>query len=186
MDKKYVCACGLTCCDCLFYRGRSEVYDTAAKLKQLLQESQLDVFLTIVSKEEVSKAMANHLGVDETEFARFFEPFKKLPTFLEVLEGIIQILCEKTCPEANGCSMTGSLKECEAIKCVRQKGYTGCWECSDQENCDKLLFQRRSYGETITGNFKIIREHGIEAVKSRGNRYYEWQRRLSAVREQGV
>lgn len=185
MDKKFVCACGLTCCDCLFYSGRSEVYDTAAKLKQLIKESQLDVFLTILSKNEVNQAMAHHLGVDETEFADFFEPFKKLPIFFEVLEGIIKMQCQKTCQEANGCSMMGSLKECEAIKCVRQKGYAGCWECSDQENCDKLFFQRRSYGETITGNFKIIRENGMEAVKSRGNRYYEWQRRVNAVREQG-
>lgn len=183
MDKKFVCACGLTCCDCMFYNGRSEVYDTAAKLKQQLKESQLDVFLTIVSRDEVSKAMANHLGVNETEFAEFFEPFKKLPIFFEVLDSIIQVRCEKTCPEANGCSMAGSLKQCEAIKCVQQKGYTGCWECSEQENCEKLLFQRRSYGETITDNFKIIKENGIEAVKSRGNHYYEWQRRINAVRK---
>ncbi len=77
--------------------------------------------------------------------------------------------------------MGGSLKECEALRCVRQRGYAGCWDCADREDCGKLAFQRASYGETIAGNFSIIREHGVEGLTPRGGKYYEWQRKLGAV-----
>lgn len=75
--------------------------------------------------------------------------------------------------------MGGITKECEAVKCVKQKAYNGCWECPDHENCNKLMFQKRSYGETIEGNFKIIKEKGIESVQSRGNKYYKWQKKMN-------
>jgi hypothetical protein len=177
MDGKYVCPCGLTCCDCLFYK--SEIYETAIKLKQLIKDSQLDIFLTILSKNEANKAIANHLGEDENKFGKYFEAFKKLPDFFSVLESIINIQCKKTCVESGGCSMCGNTKECETVKCVKQKGYNGCWECNDHENCDKLIFQKRSYGETIEGNFKIIKEDGIDSLQSRSNKYYEWQRKIN-------
>src|SRR4030042_6899507 len=174
MDKKYVSPCGLTCYDCMFYK--KEIYDTAAKLKKLLKDSQMDIFLTILSKNEVHKSMANHLNADENKFGEYFEPFKKLPDFLNVLESLIKIQCKKTCMESGGCSLGGITHECDAVKCIKQKGFKGCWECSDYESCNKLNFHKRSYGETITGNFKIIKEKGIESVESRGNYYYEWQR----------
>jgi hypothetical protein len=177
MDKKYVCPCGLVCCDCLFYK--SEIYDAAIKLKQLIKDSQLDIFLTILSKNEVNEAMADHLGEDENKFREHFESFKKLPDFFTVLESIIGIQCKKTCKESGGCSIGGITKECEAVKCVKQKGYNGCWECVDHEDCNKLVFQKRSYGETIEGNFNLIKEKGIDSVQSRGNKYYEWQRKIN-------
>lgn len=177
MDKKYVCPCGLTCCDCMFYKN--EIYETADKLKKLIKDSQLDIFLTILSKNEVNKSMADHLNADEKKFEEYFEPFKKLPDFFNVLESLIKIQCKKTCNESGGCSIGGITHQCEAVKCVKQKGYEGCWECFDYENCNKLVFQKMSYGETITGNFKIIKENGIESVKSRGNNYYEWQKRMN-------
>jgi hypothetical protein len=176
MDKKYVCACGLICSDCLFYK--SEIYDTAKKLKELIKDSQLDVFLKILSKNEVQRSMAAHLGADENKFGEYFEPFKNLPDFFNVLDGIINIQCKKTCQESGGCSMGGDTKYCEAVKCVKQKGYNGCWECPDNEKCDKLTFQKRSYGKTIEENFNMIKEKGVESVQSRGNKYYEWQRRI--------
>lgn len=47
MDKKLVCPCGLTCCDCLFYK--TEIYETAKKLRKLIIEHELDKFLNILS-----------------------------------------------------------------------------------------------------------------------------------------
>lgn len=176
MEEKYICPCGLNCFDCLFYR--SEIYETAVKLKKLLKDSQLDVFLTILNKNAVNKAIANHLGEDENNFNKYFEPFNKMPDFFNVLDGIINIQCKKTCQGSGGCSMCGTTKECITIKCVKQKGYSGCWECNDYKNCDKLIFQKSSYGEMIENNFEIIKEKGVEAIKSRRDDYYQWQRRM--------
>lgn len=179
MKSKNVCPCGLNCNDCLFYK--KEVYETAQKLRELIKTSQLDIFLTILSEKESYNAMARHLGEEEREFKENFDRFKKMPEFLSVLEGIINIQCKQTCQEAGGCSMCGKTKECEAIKCVKEKNYKGCWECLENSNCNKLSFQKVCYGKTIEGNFKIIEEDGIDSVPSRGNDYYEWQRRINKL-----
>lgn len=176
MDKKYVCACGLICSDCMFYK--KEIYEAARTLKQQIDKTNIDVFLSILSKEEVSTAMADHLGADTNDLYNNFKVFSKLQEFMEVLDGLINIQCEKTCQESGGCSMCGTTKKCHTIRCVEEKGLNGCWECSEHENCIKLSFQKRSYGKTIEENFKIINERGINALVSRGNDYYEWQRRI--------
>ena len=177
MDKKYVCPCGLNCYDCLFHK--EEIYETAIKLKQLIKDSQFDVFLSILSKKDRYDAIAKHLSADESNFEKVFQSFKDLPFFFNVLDNLIKIQCKNTCQETGGCSMTGTKHECEAVKCVKQKGYAGCWECSENGNCTLLAFQKQSYGKTIDENFNTINEQGIEAIKSRGNLYYEWQRKIA-------
>ena len=175
MDRKLVCPCGLTCCDCLFYK--SEIYESAIKLKEVIKDSQLDIFLRLISEKESWEAIGKHLCEDGSEIGRYFESFKKLPDFLKVLDGIIEIQCKKTCQESGGCSMGGVIRECVAIKCIKARGYDGCWDCAEVENCDKLNFLKRNYGETLEDNLKVIKEKGVEAVKSRGNKYYAWQRK---------
>ena len=176
MEKKFVCPCGLTCCDCLFYK--KEINDTAKKLKQLIKDSRLDVFLKLIIENAGWKAIAKHLGADEQQFYRLFKSFDKLPEFLTVLDSIIKLQCTSTCREADGCSIGGITHKCAALLCIEDKGYNGCWECSEFESCKNLKFLKANYGETIEGNLKIIKEKGIDAVKSRGDDYYEWQRRL--------
>lgn len=173
MDKKFVCPCGLICSDCLFYKP--EIYDTARKLKDLLKDSQLDVFLKKITDGQGWNVIAKHLRAEGTEISKYFESFKKLSDFLYVLDGLIQLQCKKTCRESGGCSMGGDTHECEAVKCVNAKGYDGCWECAEAKECTKLNFVKRAYGKTIEDNFKIAGENGIEAIKSRGNKYYAWQ-----------
>lgn len=72
--------------------------------------------------------------------------------------------------------MGGKLHKCEAVKCVQSKGYEGCWECIESENCERLNFVRRGYGETINRTFQTIKEKGFDEVKSHGNKYYAWQK----------
>lgn len=181
MDKNLVCPCGLTCCDCMFF-FKKEVYEAAYKLKELIEEQQLDKFLTICSKENTWTAMGKHLDLDENlieeKLGKKFNVFKEMPTFMNVLDGIIKIQCKATCQEADGCSNGGETKQCKALKCLKSKNYDGCWQCAEYENCDKLKFLKLSYGYVIEDNLKIIKENGVEAVKSRGNKYYEWQRRM--------
>ena len=102
-----------------------------------------------------------------------------MPDFLDVLDGLIALQCKKTCQEAGGCSMGGVTHECETLECIKSKGYNGCWDCAECENCEKLNFLKRGYGETIEGNLKIIKEEGMEAVKLRGNKYYAWKRKIN-------
>lgn len=176
MDEKYVCACGLNCCDCMFYK--KEIYETAKRLKELISESRIDTFLSMMSQEEVNSSVARHLNTDHKEFNGNFSVFAQFPQFMEVLQGLINVQCQKTCHEAGGCSMCGETKECAAIICVKEKELRGCWECEEHSSCNKLEFQRASYGKTIDGNFRIIKNQGISAVPSRGHDYYEWQRRI--------
>lgn len=143
----------------------------------LLKDSQLDIFLKLISENKGWKTIAKHLNEDDAEIGKYFEPFKKLPDFLYVLDGLIELQCKETCRESGGCSIGGVTHECEAVKCVKSKGYDGCWNCVEFKNCAKLNFVKRSYGDTVEGNLNTIKEQGIDAVKSRGNKYYAWQRK---------
>lgn len=79
MKKKYVCPCGLVCCDCLFYKP--EIYDTAKKLKKTIKDSQWDFFISGNVKNESWNVIAKHLNEEGTEIAKYFESFKKLSEF---------------------------------------------------------------------------------------------------------
>ena len=175
MDSKLVCPCGLTCCDCLFYK--SEIYETARKLKEVIKASQLDTFLNLIMENKGWNGIAKYLGQDGSEIGQYFESFKKMADFFNVLDGIIKLQCKTTCQESGGCSLGGVTHECEALKCIRSKRYDGCWDCAEVGSCEKLTFLKRNYGETIEGNLRIIKDEGMEAVKSRGNKYYAWQRK---------
>lgn len=176
MNTNDICACGLNCSDCMF--AKKDIYETARKLKDLIDESKLNIFLSIMSRNEVNTSIAQHLNTDQEKFSSYFQMFQKMPDFLEVLDGLINIECKYTCQESGGCSMCGTTKECITIKCVKEKKLDGCWECPEHKNCSKLTFQRMSYGKTIDENLKIIAEQGKEAVPSRDGNYYEWQRKL--------
>lgn len=175
MDPKFVCPCGLICGDCLFYKP--EIYETARKLKELIKDSQLDIFLGLIVKNESWNAMAKHIGTDGNEIGRYFERFRKMPDFLTVLDGIINLQCKETCQEAGGCSIGGATHACAALRCIRSRGYDGCWDCAEVKDCEKLNFLKKSYGDTIEENMRIIKERGIGAVQSRGSRYYAWQKK---------
>jgi hypothetical protein len=175
MERKLVCPCGLTCCDCLFYKR--EIYEAARKLKEVIKASQLDTFFNLIIENKGWNGIAKYLGQDGSEMGRYFESFKKMPDFFNVLDGIIKLQCKTTCQESGGCSLGGVTHECEALKCIKSKRYDGCWDCAEVGSCEKLAFLKRNYGETIEGNLRIIKDEGIEAVKSRGNKYYAWQRK---------
>jgi hypothetical protein len=121
--------------------------------------------------------IAKYLSQEGSEFAQYFDSFKKMPDFLNVLDGIIKLQCKTTCQESGGCSLGGATHECEALKCIKSKKYEGCWDCTKAGSCEKLTFLKRNYGETIEGNLRIIKDEGFDAVKSRGNQYYAWQRK---------
>ena len=179
MEEKLVCPCGLTCCDCLFYK--SEIYDAARKLKEVIELNDLDLFLIGNSRKTNWKSMAEHLMLTEDQeweqVGQYFDMFKDMPLFMKILDGIIKLQCKATCTEAGGCSLAGRTHDCHALECVKSNGYDGCWQCEKFESCDKLNFVKKHYGYVIEENLKIAKEKGIEEVKSHGNKYYAWQRK---------
>ncbi len=179
MDKKLVCPCGLTCCDCLFYK--SEIYDAARKLKKLIKLNDLDLFLKGNSIKKNWKSLSEHMLLGEEQeweqVGKYLEIFKDMPLFINILDGIIKLQCKATCQETGGCSLGGNTHECHALRCVKSNGYDGCWQCDKFENCDKLGFVKERYGAVIEENLRIAKDKGVEEVKSHGNRYYVWQRK---------
>lgn len=181
MDSKYVSACGLTCCDCLFYKP--EFFEAASALKKLIAECGFDVFYRQLSKQAVSGEIAAHLQQDNAKLHAMFRVFEKMPDFMEVLDGVLRIQCRHTCRENDGCSIGGGKHQCEAMECVTQKGIEGCWKCSAYVTCNKLSFQRKHYGRTVTENLAHLEREGMKSLQPRGSQYYEWQRRTAQVKE---
>jgi hypothetical protein len=179
VDKRFVSPCGLTCCDCLFYQG--EVFEAARWLRELIRKHELDEFLSLLGRPGAWKAIGEHLLLSEDEawegMGKHLETFKHMPAFLDVLDSMIAVQCTATCQEAGGCSLGEGTRECGALRCVRSKGYDGCWDCREFESCDKLQFLKRSYGHVIDENLAIARDKGVGAVEPRGKKYYVWQRR---------
>jgi hypothetical protein len=179
MDKKMVCPCGLTCCDCMFYK--SEIYEAASRFKDTIKKYEFDKFLSILSNRKGWETMRKHLQLEESQmwdrFGKHFDAFKDIIKFMSTLDSIIGLQCKNTCQEASGCSFTGETHKCGALECIIEKEYKGCWECSEYRGCDKLSFLRNSYGKVIEENLNLIKEKGIDAVESRGNEYYAWQRK---------
>lgn len=178
MDKKLVCPCGLTCCDCMFYKA--EIYDTARKLKELIKDTDLDFFLKVMSNQSNWKSIAKHMMLGEeqewAEIGQYFDVFKDMPLFLNILDAIIKLQCKATCQETGGCSLGGREHICSASKCVKLKGYDGCWQCDNFESCDELSFVKKNYGYVIDENLRTAKDFGVDEVKSHGDRYYVWQR----------
>jgi len=174
MDKKYICPCGLVCTDCLFYKP--EIYESAQQLINTIKESQLDVFLTSISESESWKVIADHLNGEQPDFEKHFAAFANFKQFMSTLEGLTQLQCKSPCRDTGGCSVGGKLHKCEAVKCVESKGYDGCWDCSESNQCEKLLFVKKVYGNTISETFSTMRSEGSEGITPYGNNYYAWQR----------
>lgn len=180
MERKLICPCGLTCCDCMYYQ--KEVFETAETLRTLIRNHKLDTFLTICSRDAVWTRMGDHLGLAlqdiHDRIGRHLAVFKHMPEFMAVLDGLIELQCKSTCQEAGGCSLGGDLHRCRALQCLEDRGYEGCWQCNGFESCEKLAFLKEGYGYVIEENLRIMRDQGPEAIQPRGDNYYEWQRKL--------
>ncbi len=167
MEEKYIAPCGMTCCDCSFYK--TDIYQTAKAFKETIEKHEFDKFLQHFSKTNLT----------------FFHDFKSIPEFMSLLNKIISMQCESVCSEAGGCSiphvdevMGGIVKEfhkCDVLICIENKGYEGCWDCNDLETCEKKKFFSFTYGDVPVKNCILIRHYGKEAVKPSNNKYYIWQ-----------
>lgn len=181
MEKKFVCACGLTCCDCLFYKR--DFFDAANTMRRTIEEYRIDFFYDKLSNKEVNSQIAEHLKQDAEEFNGLFTIFNRMPDFVKFLDAITAIQCKNTCRDKGGCSIGGITHKCDVIECITDKAIEGCWQCTDNKSCEKLSFVKSHYGKTIVENLEKLESERVDSLLSRGNQYYEWQRKIIKMQE---
>ncbi len=149
----------------MFYKA--EIYDAAKLLRDIIKESRLDQFLQGNSNHRAAEVLNKHFEMAEEQFweklGKNLDTYKKMPEFMDVLNSMVELQCHSTCYESGGCSMAGNTKECGALRCINLKGYEGCWECIEYENCEHLEFLRNAYGFVINENLSIIRDKGFDS-----------------------
>ncbi len=140
--------CGLYCGDCVRYKSRSS--DLA---KELLKEFE-------------EKQFAEYARVKQSQIP----DFEYFEVMVKLLEHISQLRCETPCRlGGDGCGGT-----CTIIKCVKDKSFDGCWECSEYERCEKLGFLKPFHGDTPLENLGKIKKFGIKSWAKHRGKFYPW------------
>jgi hypothetical protein len=147
-EKDLTAYCGLYCGDCIRYKSRaSELAD------ELL--------------DEIDKHHFTEYANIKQDHKKEFENFE---SFISLLKAISEIKCEIPCGAGgDGCGGT-----CEIIKCVKAKGFKGCWECNDFEKCDKFVFLKPFHGDAPLKNLRKIKELGTDNWVKYREKCYPW------------
>jgi hypothetical protein len=124
--------CGLYCGACSMKNG--DIRDTATTLKRLLSAYQYPEWAPLV--------------------AEVFPATKHYPEF----DAVLDWLTTQDCP---ACQQGGGPPQCAIRSCAREKGFSGCWECT-QSTCDKLAGIDQST-PAAAENRRSIREAGLQA-----------------------
>ncbi len=124
--------CGLYCGACSMKNG--QIRNTASMLKQLLDTYKYSEWAPLV--------------------AEIFPATKHYPEFDGVLDWLTTWDCE-------ACQEGGGPPQCAIRLCAREKGFSGCWECS-QSTCDKLAGIDQST-PVAAENRQSIRATGLQA-----------------------
>ncbi|MDD4333408.1 MAG: DUF3795 domain-containing protein [Patescibacteria group bacterium] len=90
---------------------------------------------------EIAKQLKKKLNFDKSDFLS--------KEFISDLNKLIKLRCPKIC------KLGGGNKDCSIKKCCRDKKISGCWECVEFKNCDKLKRQ-------FIDNIKKIKKVGIK------------------------
>jgi hypothetical protein len=113
-NKPIISYCGLFCSECFSHVGR--IADLSRDLRKELRQERFDK--TAESLSAVS----------------FFKIFNKYPDCYEVLGAMVRLRCKKGCREGGGDPF------CAIRRCCVKKGFEGCWECEEFEDCRKMDF----------------------------------------------
>jgi hypothetical protein len=144
-SEELIAYCGLYCGDCHGYQQK--VPDLARDLRKELRKSKYKKFADSIST---------------NSFGRAFRDYDKC---YEVLGAMVKFRCHK------GCRAGGGPPFCKIRKCCQKRGITGCWECSDFENCDKLDFLCPVHDDGHIQNLRIIKKRGAQEFIS-GKRHW--------------
>jgi hypothetical protein len=129
--------CGLYCGTCPGYT--QTVADIAKDLRKELRSCKIDKSATALAKLPA------------------FRAFKHYGKFRELLDFLAQLRCRRIC------RARGDSTQCRIRKCVKKKGYDGCWQCDDFASCEKLK-DLEQFGETTyLKNLRKIKRMGPAA-----------------------
>lgn len=133
-DVDLVAYCGLFCGDCHGFSQR--VPDLARDLRKELRSTRYDLFAKFIST---------------YNFGRDFEKYDEC---YKVLGAMVKFRCNR------GCRGGGGSPFCKIRKCCLKKELSGCWECPEFEECDKLDFLRPVHGEAHLKNLRNLKQKG--------------------------
>ena len=141
--------CGLYCGDCIRYQSRAA--DLAGELLRELQKTEFEKYAVVKSRS--TKDLAHY---DET---------------LKALEAIVKLQCNAPCRVGGGCPTFS----CGILECCRERGFEGCWECDEFEDCPKFDFLKPYHGDGPLQNLRKIRELGWDRWIEHREKFFTWQ-----------
>ena len=133
-DASLVAYCGLYCCDCHGFNGR--IPDLARDLRKELRKHRYDKFAEFISQYSFGKDFKDYEGC------------------YRVLGAMVRFRCRK------GCRKGGGSPFCKIRICAQKRGFDGCWECAEFEDCNKLEFLVPVHGDAHVKNLRKIKRKG--------------------------
>ena len=139
--------CGLYCGDCIRYRSKAA--DLGRDLLGELQNEDWGKYAEISSD----------------------KAFKNYEHCHEVLDAIVRRKCDDACRPSGGCSAFS----CKIVDCCQKRGFEGCWQCDEFENCREFELLKPLHGDKPVLNLRKIRELGLEKWAEHRYKCYVWQ-----------
>ncbi len=149
-NRKYTGLCGLYCRDCI--PGNQRLY---ALIEELLREFEATGF-------------ANYA----TYKARRSPLLSQFPNVEPVLREILRLKCSGSCLEGPR-SELGCATDCSIRKCVIERKLSGCWECAERMNCERIKAMA-SFHPGIYANLDAIAKYGMDSWVERRGKHYHW------------
>jgi len=148
-DEILTAYCGLYCGDCL--RFHSKAANLASELSLELEQIDFDKYAN-VKKMQIKD----------------FENYREL---ISLLSEISKLNCDTPCRSGGDGCYEG---KCEFKECVLSKGYQGCWECNEFENCSKFEYLKPFSGIAPQQNLLKIKEFGLDKWATKREKFYRW------------
>jgi hypothetical protein len=150
MDPKNETAyCGIYCPDCIRYKNKFTKH--ASQLKDELKKIEFDKYAEI-----------------KTPFGANFEKYNE---FIEVLYALDNAQCKKPCRVGGGCSGT----PCKIMECCISRGFEGCWDCTELDECEKFDILQPRCAEMPKNNIRTIKKNGVQHWIELRDKFYIWQ-----------
>ncbi len=125
--------CGIYCATC---PGYTQIPANLAKeLRAELKKGKFDKIADFLAKIPV------------------FGAFRYFKQGFELLGAISKLRCP-------GCRKGGGGPDCKIRICAKQKGFVGCWQCSELKTCKKFKPLEQSGDKAYIKNLRIIRKTG--------------------------
>ena len=124
--------CGLYCDECFSFKGK--IADLSRDLRKELRQCKFS---------DIAKGIP-------------FKEFKNYKECYECLGAMVRLRCKSACRNGGGNPF------CAIRKCCQKKGFEGCWECDEMENCKKLDVLSEAHKDAHRKNLRIIKKKGID------------------------